>query len=73
MIHSQTRQRRRERGIEDDLPRCSHCDRPNDRSPQRYCTGCHNTYQKNWAAEQRAQAREYRKLFNVKQYGSIET
>jgi hypothetical protein len=48
MAHVQTRQRRREHGLADDVPRCSKCDQPNDRAPQRYCSGCNRTYQREW-------------------------
>jgi len=51
MIHIQTRQRRRERGISDDLIRCSKCDEPNDRAPQRYCGACHAVYMRGWRAK----------------------
>lgn len=49
--HAQTRQRRRRKGISGSLPRCSKCDSPNDRAPQRYCARCHAAYQKNWRQE----------------------
>lgn len=45
-----TRQRRRDRGLLDDVPRCSRCDGPNDRLPQRYCVACHRVYNRNWNA-----------------------
>lgn len=51
MIHSDARQRRRERGITDNLPRCSRCDEPNPRPGQRYCGRCHAEYMKGWRAE----------------------
>lgn len=60
-----TRDRRRAAGIRDVVPRCSGCDKPNERAPQRYCRECHNAYQKAWAAEQREFARRYRKTFHV--------
>jgi hypothetical protein len=44
----QTRIRRRELGLLDDVPRCSKCDGPNDRAPQRYCRACNRAYQQNW-------------------------
>jgi hypothetical protein len=69
-----TRDRRRETGMLDDAPRCSRCDGPNDRlsQGQGYCRSCHNAYQKKWAADQLAMAREYRKLFHGKLSGSSE-
>lgn len=70
---AKTCDRRRDAGIRDVIPRCSSCDEPNDRLPNRYCKACHNTYQKRWAAEQRELARQYRKLFHVTHSGSIET
>jgi hypothetical protein len=43
-IHGKTRERRRESGLLDDVVRCSKCDQPNDRAPQRYCRACKNEY-----------------------------
>jgi len=63
--YPETRYRRRQAGLTDDVPRCSRCDQPNDRAPQRYCKACHCDYQNRWAAEQRRLAREYRKTFHV--------
>ncbi len=72
--YPETRHRRRQAGLQQDGQLlCSKCDAPNDRAPQRYCKACHATYQNRWSAEQRRLAREFRKLFHVKQFGSIET
>ncbi len=30
--------------------RCSKCGGRNDRAPQRYCSGCHAAYQREWRA-----------------------
>ncbi len=46
--YPETRHRRREGGIATDGPLCSKCDQPNDRHPQRYCTACNRTYQREW-------------------------
>jgi hypothetical protein len=46
--HFETRQRRRERGLLDDEPRCSKCDGLNERAPQRYCVACNREYQREW-------------------------
>lgn len=46
--HFETRERRRARGILDDVPRCSKCDEPNDRPGQRYCSDCNRIYQRDW-------------------------
>lgn len=48
----ETRARRRGLGIDlrDGVPRCSRCDLPNDRAPQRYCRACHAGYQRAWRA-----------------------
>lgn len=48
MVLIETRKRRREQGLLNDAPRCSKCDQPNDRAPQRYCTACNRTYQREW-------------------------
>jgi hypothetical protein len=48
VMHAKTRERRRESGLLDGVPRCSKCDRPNDRAPQRYCRACNTAYQKEW-------------------------
>lgn len=53
-----TWERRRERGLLDDVPRCSRCDNPNDRLPQRYCSGCHAKYQQKWRASHPHVSRE---------------
>lgn len=50
-MRQQTRDRRRESGLLDDVPRCSRCDLPNDRAPYRYCRACNRAYQKSWRAE----------------------
>lgn len=60
MSHIETRQRRREHGLADDVPRCSKCDGLNDRAPQRYCAGCHARYQQAWRARHRIVPRETR-------------
>ena len=46
--HLQTRQRRRESAASAEGPLCSKCDSTNDRAPQRYCSGCHANYQREW-------------------------
>lgn len=50
-MHQATRDRRRQRGLLDDLPRCSRCDSVNDRAPQRWCKACHNAAMRRWRAE----------------------
>ena len=44
----ETRKRRREQGLLDDVVRCSKCDQPNERAPQRYCSACNRLYQRDW-------------------------
>lgn len=53
-----TRQRRRERGLLDDEPRCSRCDQVNDRVPQRYCRACHAARMRQYRAEHVVVSRE---------------
>lgn len=43
-MRAETRRRRRESGLLDDVVRCSKCDAPNDRAPQRYCRACKRAY-----------------------------
>lgn len=50
-MYGRTRVRRRQLGLLDDVPRCSRCDQPNDRLPQRYCRSCHNASMRRWRAE----------------------
>jgi hypothetical protein len=47
-MHQATRDRRRQRGLLDDEPRCSRCDGVNDRLPQRWCRACHNENMRRW-------------------------
>ena len=51
--YPETRYRRRQAGLTDDVPRCSKCDQPNDRAPQRYCTACNRVYQRAWRRSHR--------------------
>lgn len=57
-MHQTTRDRRRQRGLLDDEPRCSRCDGINDRLPQRYCRPCHNARMRQYRAEHKYVSRE---------------
>lgn len=35
-------------------PQCSKCGLDNDRAPQRYCSGCHMVYMRDWRKKQRS-------------------
>lgn len=43
---------------------CSKCHLDNDRSPQRYCSGCHMIYMRGFRAKQREEIEYLRKAFS---------
>lgn len=38
---------------------CSKCGLDNDRAPQRYCSGCHMVYMRDWRKKQRVSYETY--------------
>ena len=57
-MSNRTRIRIRHPEIPDHQPICSACGEINDRPPQRYCSGCHAGYQRQWRSTRVSVPRE---------------